>query len=354
MTHRVVQWGTGNVGRLALRAIVDHPALELAGVIVHSPEKAGRDAAELCGLDAPTGVLATTDIDAALATKPNVVSYMATGDLRPHDAVDDMIRTLESGINVVSTAVVPLVFPPAADPRLVERLEAACRAGNASCFTSGIDPGFANDLLPLTLTGFSSHIESVRIAEILNYDTYEQADVLFGIFGFGKPLDETPLLLLPGVLASTWGPTVRLLAHELDVELDEVREVHEREAAPETFTIPTGTIEAGTAAALRFEVQGIVGGRPAIIVEHVTRLRDDLAPQWPQPPRGGGYRITIDGDPSWMCELAMVGADGDHNGGGLLATAMRMLNAIPAVCAAPAGLLTPADLPLISGRGLLR
>jgi 4-hydroxy-tetrahydrodipicolinate reductase len=348
-----VQWGTGNVGRLALRAIIEHPRLVLAGVVVHSDTKAGRDAAELCGLDEPTGVVATTDVDAALASKPDVVSYMATGDLRPDEAVDDLCRVLEAGIDVVNTAVVPLVYPPAADRRIVERLEAACRAGDASCFTSGIDPGFANDVLPLTLSGFSSRIDTVRIAEILNYDTYEQADVIFGIFGFGKPLDETPMILLPGVLAATWGPTVRMLAAELDAELEDIREVHERLPAPDTFAIPTGTIEAGTAAALRFEVQGIVDGRPAIVIEHVTRLRDDLAPEWPQPPSGGGYRITIDGDPSWTCELGMVGADGDHNSGGLVATAMRLLNAIPAVCASPPGLLTPSDLPLITGRGLL-
>jgi 4-hydroxy-tetrahydrodipicolinate reductase len=105
---------------------------------------------------------------------------------------------------------------------------------------------------------------------------------------------------------------------------------------------------------LRFEVQGIVNGRPAIVLEHVTRLRDDLAPEWPAPPKGGGYRIEIVGDPCWTLELGMLGADGDHNTGGLLATAMRLLNAIPAVCAAPPGLLTPTDLPLIPGRNLLR
>jgi len=351
--HRVVQWGTGNVGRLALRAIIEHPVLELVGVVVHSPDKDGRDASELCGLDEPTGVLATTNADEALATAPDAVSYMATGDLRPKEAVDDMCRCLRGGINVVSTAVVPLVFPPAAEKRAVAKLEEACREGNASCFTSGIDPGFANDLLPLTLTGFCSRIESVRIAEILSYDTYDQPDVLFGMFGFGQPLDATPLLLSPGVLGMTWGPTVRMLATELGIELDDIREVHERRPAPETFTITSGTIEAGTTAALRFEVQGIVRDRPVIVIEHVTRLRDDLAPDWPAPPAGGGYRIEIAGDPSWRCDLGMVGADGDHNSGGLLATAMRLLNAIPAVCAAPPGLLVPADLPLITGRGLL-
>jgi 4-hydroxy-tetrahydrodipicolinate reductase len=352
--HRVVQWGTGNVGRLALRAIVEHPHLELAGVIVHSPDKVGRDAADLCDLTAPTGVLATDDVDALLAESPDVVSYMATGDLRPGEAVRDLCRVLRAGVNVVNTSVVPLVYPPAADARQVDMLEQACTEGSSSCFTSGIDPGFANDVLPLTLTGFSLHIDEVRVQEILNYDTYEQADVLFGIFGFGKPLDDTPLILAPGVLRLTWGPTVQLLADALDVELDDIVEVHERLPATETFDIPTGTIEAGTTGALRFEVQGIVNGRPAIVVEHVTRLRDDLAPQWPAPPHGGGYRIQISGDPSWTMELGMRGADGDHNTGGLLATAMRVLNAIPAVCAAPPGLLTPTDLPLVTGRGLLR
>jgi 4-hydroxy-tetrahydrodipicolinate reductase len=353
-TYRVVQWGTGNVGRLALRAIIDHPRLELVGVIVHSDAKHGRDAAELCGLDRPTGVLASTDVDEALDVKPDAVSYMATGDLRPKEAVDDLCRILAAGIDVVSTAVVPLVFPPAAEKRVVAKVEEACRTGGVSCFTSGIDPGFANDLLPLTLTGFCSRIESVRIAEILNYDTYDQPDVLFGMFGFGQPLDASPLLLAPGVLSMTWGPTVRLLAAELGVELEELREVHDRLPAPEAFEIPSGTIAAGTTAALRFEVQGIFDGRPAIVIEHVTRLRDDLAPDWPTPPSGGGYRIEITGDPTWRCELGMVGADGDHNTGGLLATAMRLLNAVPAVCAAPPGLLVPSDLPLVTGRGLLR
>ncbi len=352
MTYRVVQWGTGNVGRLALRAIVGHPELELAGVIVHSAEKVGRDAGDLCGI-APTGVIATDEVDAALSTDPEVVSYMATGDLRPKPAVDDISRVLAAGIDVVNTSVVPLVYPPAADQRLVAQLEEACKQGGASCFTSGIDPGFANDLLPLVLSGFCERIDSVRVAEILNYDTYDQADVLLDIFGFGKPLDHTPLILSPGVLTMTWGPVVRLLADALGAPLDDIREVHERLPAPETFSIPVGTIEQGMAAALRFEVQGIVDGRPAIVLEHVTRLRDDLAPKWPAPPRGGGYRIEIAGSPSWTCELGMVGDDGDHNTGGLVATGMRVLNAIPAVVAAPPGLLTPLDLPLITGRGLL-
>ena len=353
MTYRVVQWGTGNVGHFALKAIVNHPDLELAGLIVHSPSKVGKDAGELAGIG-PVGVLASDDVDAMLASRPDCVSYMATGDLRPTEAVDDMCRCLEAGVNVVSTSVVPLVHPPSADKAAVEKLEAACAKGGTTFFTSGIDPGFANDILPLTLLSACERVDSVRIMEILNYSTYNQPEVLFETMGFAKPLDASPLLLLPGVLSLAWGGTIHLLADGLGVELDEVREKHERAPAPDTFTIPPGTVEEGTTAGLRFEVQGIVNGRPAIVVEHVTRLREDIAPDWPQPTGLGCYRIIIEGSPSMQCDLQLVGEDGDENTAGLIATAMRVLNAVPAVCRAERGVISTLDLPLVTARHLLR
>ena len=352
MTYRVIQWSTGNVGALALRAIIEHPDLELVGLWVHSPDKVGRDAGELAGL-ATTGVLATNDVDALLALDADVVSHNATGDLRPQEAVAEMCRFLESGKNVVSSSVVSLLYPPSADPRVVERLEQACATGNASLFTSGIDPGFANDLLPLTLAGFCEEIASVRVQEILNYATYDQPEVLFETMGFGKPLDYPALLLLPGSISVAWAGVVEMMAAAMGVELDRIEEVCERRGADETFSFPLGTIEQGTMEALRFEVQGIVADRPAIVVEHVTRLRDHAAPDWPQQHGSGSYVIRIDGRPSLECELKFEGPDGDHNTGGLIATAMRLLNAIPAVCDAPAGVLSTLDLPLVTSRNVV-
>src|SRR5262249_30932717 len=142
MAHRVIQWSTGNVGRLALRGIIHHPGLELAGLWVSGPAKAGRDAGELCGLP-PVGVKATNDADALLRRKADCVCYTATADLRPAEAVDDICRILASGKNVVSSSIVPLVYPPAFDQGVVSRLEAACREGGTSFYTSGIDPGYA-------------------------------------------------------------------------------------------------------------------------------------------------------------------------------------------------------------------
>jgi hypothetical protein len=353
MSYRVVQWSAGNVGRLALRAIIEHPELELVGLLVHSDKKAGRDAGELAGTD-PVGVRATTDADMVLALGADCVSYMATGDLRPDEAVADICRILESGTNVVSTSVVALVFPPSAPRRYTEPLEAACERGGTSCFTSGIDPGFANDLIPLMLSGFSKRVDSMRVMEILNYDTYDQPEVLFETMGFGTPLEHTPLLLAPGVLTLAWGGALHAMAAGLGVEFDDIRETHEKWAAIETFTVPSGTIEQGTMAGLRFEVQGIVGGEPRIVVEHVTRMHDAAAPGWPQPSGQGSYRVLLEGDPEIKVELEFVGEGGDHNAGGLLMTAMRVLNAIPAVCDAPPGLLSPLDLPLVTGVGLMR
>jgi 4-hydroxy-tetrahydrodipicolinate reductase len=190
--------------------------------------------------------------------------------------------------------------------------------------------------------------------EILNYDTYDQAEVLFDTMGFGQALDSTPLLLFPGALTFAWGGVVSMIAEGLGVELDEIRETHERRPAGTTFDIAAGRVEAGTTAALRFEVQGMVNGRPAIVVEHVTRLRDDLAPEWPQPGGHGSYRILIEGSPTMKCELELSDAAGDHNAAGLTVTAMRLLNAIPAVCEAQPGLLSTLDLPLVTGRHVMR
>jgi hypothetical protein len=353
MTYRVINWSTGNVGIHALRLIIEHPEMELAGCFVHSEAKAGRDAGELAGIG-PVGITATNDADALLTLDADAVCYTATGDLRPHEAVADMCRMLEAGKNVVSTSVVSLVHPGSADVGAVERLTEACRRGGTSCFTSGIDPGFANDFLPLALTGFCERVDSIRVSEILNYDTYDQATVLFDTMGFGRPLDEMPLLLLPGVLTTAWGPVVGVIAEGLGVAVNEVREVHERIPTDRDLTIPAGTVPAGTTGALRFEVQGIVGGEPRIVVEHVTRLADDLAPDWPQPTGHGSYRVFVSGSPTYKLELELLGDDGDHNTGGLIATAARVLNAIPAVCEAPPGLLSALDLPLVTGRGLMR
>ncbi|HEY2213577.1 MAG TPA: hypothetical protein VGH31_00880, partial [Acidimicrobiales bacterium] len=322
MSYRIVQWSTGNVGRHSLAGIDAHPDLELVGLFVSNPDKVGRDAGELAGLGKQMGVVGTSDIDALLALKPDCIVHTAMADDRMFDALADLQRFLTAGINVVSSSPVFLQFPADDDPLATPLIAAATEAG-VSLFVNGVDPGFANDALPLVLTGISERIEEVRCSEVLNYNTYNQPMVLFDIMGFARPLDDIPLLLSPGVLTMAWGSVVRQIAAGLGVTLTEVTEWYEREPAPEDFNVDAGPVPKGTAAALHFEVRGMVGDKAVVVLEHVTRLRDDLGASWPQPAGHGCYRVQVTGEPNYTLDLQLMGTDGDHNTAGLKATAMR-------------------------------
>ncbi len=354
-TYRVVAWSTGNVGRHAIAGIDARPDLELVGVWVSSPTKVGKDAGTLAGLDRTLGVTATDDVDALIALAPDAIVHTAMADDRLMEAIEDIRRLLRAGINVVSSGPVFLQYPyGVVDDSLIAPIVEAATAGGASLFVNGVDPGFANDALPLVLSGVCEQIEEVRVAEILNYSTYNQAMVLYDIMGFGRPMDEVPMILRPGVMTMAWGSVVRQLAAGLEVELDgDLVEWYERVPAPETFEIDAGTIERGTAAGLHFELRGVKDGRAVIVLEHVTRLRDDLAPDWPQPAGQGCYRVVLTGEPTYTVDMQLMGRDGDHNTGGLKATAMRLVNSVSAVVDAAPGLLTALDLPPVYGRGLV-
>ena len=350
MTIRVAHIGTGNVGRLALRELIENPAFELTGVCVSTPDKVGRDAGELAGLPVHTGIAATGDLDAVLAAEPRCAVYCAMGDTRLPAAMEDVRQILAAGVNVVGSAPGVLQFPWNVIPeKFIEPLEQAARLGDSSIYINGVDPGFVTDLIPLAFASTCRRIEQVRCMEIADYATYDGAVVMFDVMGFGKPLDEVPLLFQPGVLGVAWGCAIRQLAAGLNIEIDTITESYEREPAPEAFDIAAGHIPEGGVAAVRFQINGMVDGRPAIVVEHVTRLRGDLRPDWAQPAQpGGSYRVEITGEPSYAVDICPTSADGDHNHAAIAGAAARIVNAIPAVIDAPPGIRTTLDLPLVS------
>jgi 2,4-diaminopentanoate dehydrogenase len=366
MPIKVGIWGPGSMGLIALRAVIDHPQLQLVDVVVHSGAKAGRDAGELCGIR-PVGVVATQDSAALLGGDADVVVYAAAANMRPLEAVADMASILRTGKNVVSCSVVPLVYPDAVDAAFTDSLREAALAGGASFFSTGIDSGFANDVLPLTLSGVARNIESIRVTEMFNYATYPDKAAVYEILGFGKPPEFAALAATPGVFTFGWGPVLHQLAAGLGVRIDDIDENVERVATETAFDTPTGHIAAGTIAAMRSTLAGFVGGKATLIVDHVTRMHDDIAPHWPQPhisipphdfghPGASGrgvYRVEIEGSPSIRCELEFA-ENHDHDLGARMAGAARMVNAIPAVYAAAPGLLSALDLPLITGAGLVK
>ena len=352
MTYKVVTWGTGNVGRYAVRAVLNHPELELVAHIVSSADKSGRDVGELIGLADRVGVVSTDDIEVALATRPDCVVYTAHSETRMMEAVKDQARCLRLGINVVASSLFMLQYPDNPDVAfLAEPLKAACKEGQATCFNNGIDPGFANDTMPLVFTGLSEYWSSVRMREVINYSTYEQEHTIREVMGFGYPVDHDCMLFAPGALALGWGGAVRSVAAGLGVTLDKVYEVHERLPLANDIHNGMGLFKAGTTGAMRFEVRGVIDGRDAIVLEHVTRLTHDIAPNWPQ---GKGYRVIIEGEPRMEISMDMEDRNGDHAVAGVIQTATAIVNAIPAVVAHQPGMVAAMDLPKITGKGLYR
>ncbi|WP_433462014.1 NAD(P)H-dependent amine dehydrogenase family protein [Spirillospora sp. CA-128828] len=354
MAIRVLHVATGNVGRIALSQLIEDPRFVLAGLVVSSPEKVGREAGELAGLDTVTGVVATDDLDAALAARPECTVYCALGETRLFEALGDIQKILAAGSNVVASSPVPLIHPWDVLPqRMIDPVEDACRTGGASIFVTGVDPGWVNDLLPFAIAGTCQRVEQVRCSEIADYATYDGGPVMFDFMGFGRPVGDLPKMFKPGMLAASWGVSLRMLARGFGFDLDEITEWFEQEPAPEAFDVAAGHIPAGGVAAMRFQIRGLAGGREVLVIDHTTRLRGDLRPDWPQPAQdGGSYRVEIVGEPSYRVDVCPTSAKGDHNYAAIAAGAGRIVNSIPDVVAAPPGLRTPLDLPFNTARGV--
>lgn len=353
---RVVGWSTGTVGRHVIAGVDRHPDLELVGVWVSSPDKAGKDVGELAELGRELGITATNDRDELLALEPDAIIHTAMTDDRIFEAIEDLKSFVAAGINVVSSGPVLLQYPwGVLWEDGVKEVEDACAQGSASLHVNGIDPGFANDVLPLALTSLSQRIDLVKVSEIADYSTYYQPVVMRDIFGFGGSLEDTPLLWQPSVLSMGWGSVVRQIAAGLGLTLDEplVETVDRR---PAEFDVSTVSVDvpAGSMGAVRFQVIGRVDGVDRVVLEHITRTHPDQVPEWPKPPEGDGcYRVEIFGEPMMKLDFTHHGEFGDHNVSGMITTAQRLVNAVPHVVAAEPGIVTALDLMHVTGRGLV-
>lgn len=352
---KVVVWGTGNVGRTALRTVMAHRDLELVDVVVGNPAKVGRDAGELADVE-PVGVIATDDAAAVLARRPDAVVYAASGDTRPDDALDDVLACLRAGASVVTPALYGLLHPRTANERLRAKVDAACAEGASSLYVSGIDPGWAQDILPLLVSGVAGRIDEIRVQELFDYSTYDAPEIVREVIGFGRPLDQLPPMLIPSVPTMIWGPMIHTMADGLGVVVDDITESIERLELADAVDTVQGRFDAGTQGAFRFEVAGIVDGAPRLVVEHITRISPEVAPDWPTPAPGktGEHRLIIEGSP--RIEMSIHATDGSDNpaDGGNATAAARLVNAIPAVIAAENRVLGTLDLPPVVGGGLGR
>ncbi|MDT5240032.1 MAG: hypothetical protein QOG79_5092 [Mycobacterium sp.] len=334
------------MGSTAIRSVTAFPGLELAGVITSSPDKEGRDAATFAGLNSPTGVTATTDVDAALSSS-DAVAYMASGDVRPDDAVNDIERCLRAGVHVVTPSLYSLYDPRSAPQEWVDRLTAAAEEGGATLLVSGVDPGWANDALAVLAAGLCTRIRTIYCQEIFDYSTYDQPHAVRVSCGFGGSMDEVPMMLLPSIPTMVWGGNIRLIGRGLGLEIDEITEVVERLPLEESVDNVMGRFEKGTQGAFFLKVIGWAGGKQRIVVEHITRIDPSCAPDWPQPDEGvGDHRVIVDGDPQLTIVSRADVPGGTRADGGNTTAANRLLGAIEWLATQKPGIYDGLDVPL--------
>ena len=347
MALRVVQWATGGVGVAAVKAVLEHPELELVGCWVHSPAKAGRDVGQLVGTD-PLGVTATNRIEEILALDADAVLY-APLMANP----DDVASLLRSGKNVVTP--VGWLYP---SERSRAPLRAAALEGNATLHGTGIAPGGISEKFPLMLSAMSTGVTFVRAEEYSDLRTYDAPDVLRHVMGFGEAPDKALTGPMQKMLDAGFIQAVRMCVDQLGFATDpKVRTSQEVAVATATINSPMGPIEPGQVAGRRFHWEALADGEVVVrVTVNWLMGEEDLEPAWSFGPEGQRYEMEVRGNPDFTVSVkgfqSEVGGRGPECG--IVGTAAHCVNSVPAVCAAPPGIATYLDLPLISGKAAPR
>ena len=334
---KVVVRGTGTIGTAGLKLIINHPGLELVGLLVHGQEKVGVDAGDLAGT-AKTGVLGTTDEAAILALKPDCFAHFGNSAMREEAVNAEIIPFLLNGVNVVTTSQMDVFQPRHGRQEYVTPIAEACQKGGASIFSSGAEPGFGTTSYPLSLLSIGGRVDEVKVAEIANLSEYGGVENL-KLYGFGESLDYKPPMFT-GPIGQAWHTsTVRCFADYLGVELDEI--TSEWETAALEFDIEPlfGHIPAGRTVATRWTMVGMSNGKPFITYTKLERLHDEAGKHWQMGKVGEGnnvfWRTEVIGDPSYVSEIGTTLVPS------VAMTPAHVVNAIPSVCEAAAGILDP-------------
>ncbi|HUR76864.1 MAG TPA: hypothetical protein VMZ22_02875 [Acidimicrobiales bacterium] len=332
-----MQWATGNIGTRSLSAVIEHPDLELVGVYVHSAEKAGRDAGDLCER-AATGVLATNDVEEILRLGADCVLYMpAACDF------DEVRRILSAGSNVVTTRG-EFLRPASMDASHRAEIEAACEMGRASIHSTGSSPGFITEAVPLVLSSLQRRVDRIVISEFADLSQRNSPELLFGLMGFGQPPGEVDQRRAAH-LAASFGPSLELVAEAISLPLDEVTASGDVATARQRTVIAAGTLEQGTVAAQRTTVSGVRAGKPLIEFRATWYCTSDLEQDWKL--RSTGWTISVAGDAPLDADITFTTPVQEMAAVTPGYTAHRAVNAVPFVCAAEPGIRTSLDLPQI-------
>ena len=337
-TWRVIQWATGNVGSRALRMVIEHPRMELAGLWVSSPEKVGRDAGDLAGAGIETGVKATNSLDEIVALDADCVLFMPQGT-----DYDVLCALLASGKNVVTTRG-DFHYPPMMDPAARARIEEACAAGNSSIYSTGSSPGFVTEALAIPLLSLQREHGLLTIDEYADVSSRNSPDMVFHIMGFAAPMapfDQRRADHLKG----DFGSSLSQIAEAIGLPCDEIEAVGELSPTRKDLEIAAGRVPAGTVGAMRTTITCKHQGRPVLRFRANWYVTTDIEDDWAL--RESGWRIATEGDTPVTLDIYFPVSEENYAAYTPGLTAHRPINAIPAVCAAAPGIRTTVDLPQI-------
>jgi hypothetical protein len=338
VTYQVVQWATGAVGKTCLRAVLDHPGLALAGVYVYSAGKAGQDAGAIARYP-QTGILATRSRAEILALDADVVIHTARLQLPYSRHDEDICALLRSGKNVITTA--GQHYPAAHGPDRLAAFDAAARAGGVTLFGTGMNPGYVLERLVLGLTGVCVDVQRIEVTELLDAATMPDPDFVFTVMGMGS--DPAALDLREGPLAVLFGQLYReaiaFVCDQMNVEIEEIQPDHTVVAATRDLEIAAGRIAAGTVAATEWRWHAICAGRRFLTLSVIWTMDQDL----PGYQHRNHWTVEIEGRPDLHLSLDMSDPPGTglRTKAGQYVTAAAVINAIPAVVAAPPGVFVP-------------
>ena len=341
--YKVFQWASGSVGTQAMRVVLERNSLELVGLHVHSEDKRGIDIGDLLSSQ-PLNIAASNDVEKIKSSDADVVLHAPLPSLiageNLYQDVDDICELLAAGKNVIT--VVGYLYPKVHGPKLVAQLEDACLQGNSSFHGTGLNPGWMGDVLPLSISPLCAQVEHVHVVEISDFAQFPSPEIMFDSMGFNATPEEfnTKIQGQKRWLDALFSESVQLVADGLELGVTEVVSSLETELAEQDLQVAAGTVQAGTVAAQHWRWSGIAQGKEVVAHETIWRIHPSAAPTWDT----GSNWIRFKGNPNINFEIAANFSFMDNSG---VATAMQMVNAIPYVVEADAGICTPLNLPRI-------
>lgn len=345
MAFRIIHWATGHTGKMVIRATAERPDYQVVGGLTYNPEKAGQDIGILAGV-APLGIALTMDRQDILSLEADCVLFLAGAENDVPGSIADICALLESGKNVITTAA-NFIYPKSLGPDVERGLATACAKGGTTFHGLGIMPGFLAESVPLYLARLSRRVDRMVASEMLMYDKYPSTYQMFDLMGFGyAPDDPTPAFANVELVGETWRHSGMLVADVLGLPIDRIENFRNVAVTSRDLHVAAGTIRAGTVGAMNFGVRVISGGRERIVLQHFTRMAEDLAPEWPH---GHGWLIDLEGEPTINTRIDIGSDSVMPTDDACMATAMHAIHAVPYVVAAPPGILLLTDAPPLAG-----